>query len=137
MLNLKEIVSAIKGSIPFYTKALTEQSKANKLDYQFITQLEVISEAVLKQYEILKQHQHGIDSMLKRINSLEAKPAISSGYKGVFPSGKKWKAIIGKHKKQGYKQVYLGTFDTPEEAHKAYCKAGKKLHGEFANFGKK
>ena len=34
MLNLKQIVSAIKGSNPFCTKDVKEQSKANKLDRQ-------------------------------------------------------------------------------------------------------
>ncbi len=55
----------------------------------------------------------------------------TSGYKGVHAMGKKWGAKITIDKKQ----IHLGTFDTPEEAHAAYCKAALELHGEFANFG--
>ena len=135
MLTIKEIAAVIKESIWFHTKGVTEMSKADEI----FDQLRMLNESVLRQYLLLKSLEDTIDSMIKRINSLEAKPkpaiAISSRYKGVFPSGKKWKAIIGKHKKQTFKQVYLGTFDSPEEAHKAYCRAAKKLHGEFANFG--
>ena len=57
----------------------------------------------------------------------------SSGYKGVYrqESYKKWRAQIT----VDYKIHYLGVFNTPEEAHAAYCKAAKELHGEFANTG--
>jgi hypothetical protein len=56
-----------------------------------------------------------------------------SGYKGVYwhKATKKWKAQI----KVNGKEKYLGLFDNPEDAHKAYCEAAKELHGKFANYG--
>lgn len=53
----------------------------------------------------------------------------TSGYKGVF-----WVKDKGKWAAQivlNYKAKHLGYFDTPEEAHKAYCEASERLHGEF------
>lgn len=54
----------------------------------------------------------------------------TSGFKGVKYSKNdhKWIAAISKNKKY----YHLGSFDTPEEAYIAYCKAARKLHGEFA-----
>ncbi len=54
----------------------------------------------------------------------------TSGYKGVilYKLTGKYIAQISKNKKH----YHLGLFDTPQEAYKAYCKAAKKLHGEFA-----
>jgi len=54
----------------------------------------------------------------------------TSGFKGVSFNTQvgRYKAAIVKKKKY----YHLGFFDTPEEAYKAYCKAAKKLHGEFA-----
>lgn len=56
----------------------------------------------------------------------------SSGFKGVYwdKRGEKWVARVCLNGKA----IYLGSFDTPEEAHAAYCVAAGKYHGEFARF---
>jgi len=53
----------------------------------------------------------------------------SSGYKGVYKNGKseKWRARITLN---GHRRG-LGTFDSPEDAHRAYVAAAKDLHGAF------
>ncbi len=55
-----------------------------------------------------------------------------SGFKGVSWSkiAKRWRAQI----KTNGKGIHLGYFNDPELAHKAYCKAAIKYHGEFAHF---
>jgi len=57
------------------------------------------------------------------------RPDNTSGYKGVTFDKEtgKWRAVIrvdGKQKK-------LGRFATPDQAHDAYAKASRTLHGEF------
>jgi len=56
--------------------------------------------------------------------------ANTSGYKGVWKKniGRPWEAGI----KVNYRTVYLGTFDTPQEAAAAYDKAAIHHFGEFA-----
>lgn len=59
--------------------------------------------------------------------------ANTSGFKGVY-----WERLIGKWRAQivtNGKQIRLGSFDTPEAAHEAYCIAAREFHGEFANTG--
>lgn len=54
-----------------------------------------------------------------------------SGLKGVIPSTKgRWKCQIG-HKG---KVIYLGTYDTKEEAYDIYCKAAKVFHTHNESF---
>lgn len=56
----------------------------------------------------------------------------SSGFKGIHLDKRsgKWAAQI---QSDGVR-YHLGLFDTPEEAHAAYCAAAKRLHGAFARF---
>lgn len=54
----------------------------------------------------------------------------TSGYKGVSLHYGRWNACISVDRKT----IHLGTFDTPELAHEAYCKAAVKYFGEFARF---
>jgi len=50
------------------------------------------------------------------------------GYKGVAKTSKnRWRAAININNKR----IWLGSFESPELAHKAYCEASKKYHGEY------
>ena len=56
----------------------------------------------------------------------------TSGYRGVRRTRYgRWKATISKN----CCLIHLGTFDTPEEAHAAYCAEAKSFWGEFAREG--
>lgn len=57
----------------------------------------------------------------------------TSGLKGVSwnEKNKSWVARIGFDNET----IYIGSFNTAENAHAAYCAKAKELHGEFANFG--
>lgn len=52
----------------------------------------------------------------------------TSGYKGVSKHGKYWMAQIGANNKK----YFLGLFEDPKDADKAYRKAAKLLHKEFS-----
>jgi hypothetical protein len=56
--------------------------------------------------------------------------ASKSEYRGVRPYGNKFQAYISIDNAA----KHLGYFDTPEDAHEAYCTAAVKQHGQFARF---
>ena len=51
----------------------------------------------------------------------------STGYRGVTKKGNKYQAMIT----YKCKKIYVGLFDTAEEAHIAYLNKAKELHGEY------
>lgn len=55
----------------------------------------------------------------------------TSGFKGATKFRGRWAARI----KVNRKCIHLGMFDTPEQAHEAYCKAAREMHGSFWNPG--
>lgn len=63
-------------------------------------------------------------------NGANSAPRRGVKYKGAYLNARKnkWFSQITVNGKS----IRLGTFDNPEAAHKAYCKAAKKYHGEFA-----
>ena len=74
---------------------------------------------------------------VSKLNSSQPQKNNRSGYRGVswtqFKSGRgKWIAVIN-FKRTRY---YLGLYDTPEEAHRAYMEAKEKLHDNFIEWYK-
>lgn len=57
-------------------------------------------------------------------NRKKASANSVSGYLGVSPCDKKWRADI----KLNRKHIYLGRFDTPELAYAAYLSAKREMH---------
>lgn len=57
-------------------------------------------------------------------NQRAAQVKNKSGYFGVVCRGNKWVSTINHRNKQ----IYLGTFENPESAHRAYVEAKRKIH---------
>jgi len=54
----------------------------------------------------------------------------TTGFKGVCYDKSRDKYIV--YITADKKRHFIGRFDTPQDAHAAYCEAAKRLHGDFA-----
>ncbi len=72
----------------------------------------------------------GQNNMNRGANGTHRGKPTTSPYKGVSWDKRrnKWVSNIG----HDYKLIYLGSFDVPEDAARAYDVKAKELHGEFA-----
>lgn len=62
---------------------------------------------------------------------VHSKRTAPGSLKGAYAHREKWHAQIGIDRKT----IYLGTFDTEQAAHEAYCAAAKEHFGEFWRAG--
>lgn len=81
------------------------------------------SDNKFKNFRIASQSENSCNRGANRANT--------SGFKGVTKNHSRWMAQIVINRQH----IYLGTFDTPADAHAAYREAALNLHGEFANIG--
>ncbi len=69
-----------------------------------------------------------VDDTQSACNRKKRNGGVNDLPKGIIPRNSGFQARIGINGKR----FHLGVFKTVEEAHKAYCDAAEKLHGEFA-----
>lgn len=71
---------------------------------------------------ICKQIQNSYNTKIRKDNT--------SGFKGVFKRGSKWRAML----RYNNKLINLGTFPIPKQAAQAYDEKARELFGEFGRF---
>lgn len=73
-----------------------------------------------------------IGTQRQNLANIKMSPKNTSGYKGVIKGRKKWIAQIYFRINGKRNNIYIGAFDNPIDAAKAYDKKAIELHGEFA-----
>lgn len=71
-----------------------------------------------------------ICTMKENVRNRKLCRTSTTGFKSVTKVRGRYRARIGVDDKR----IHLGYFDTPEQAHQAYCAAAKKYYGEYGRF---
>jgi hypothetical protein len=120
-----------KGKVYFRkSKYLGKNKRKTILLHRYIIKAPVDMEVDHINSDTLDNRKSNLRICKRSENAMNRKPNKSkTGYKGVhFRKDRgKYTAQIRKN----YKIYFLGYFNTPEEAYKAYCEASKKYHGEY------
>lgn len=141
ILTVKLQVVIYKTSGPYASKTMMTSNGHKPVKLHRIIMERVLGRPLLATEQVDHIDGNGLNNCrsnlrlsTKATNAANAKRRSdnNSGYKGVCWSkpSQRWRAYI---RPMG-KQIHLGLFDTPEEAHEAYKKAAVELYGEFARF---
>jgi len=113
-----------------------KEISAHRTIYQICNNLDKLQDDLVVDHidgDNLNNHIENLRLITKSQNMMNRSKNKNSMYKGVYfnKNKNKWSAKI----QCDSEVTCLGTFDTPELAHAAYCKAATELHKEYANFG--
>lgn len=121
-------------------RAVYGQRSINRLNCRRTVMLHMAVSGMIEGKEIDHVNGDGLDNrkanlrhVLHSENMKNAKKRVTSKhkYKGVCINHNRFSAKI----RNDNKSIYLGTFDTQEEAHAAYCHASIEMHGKYGNHG--
>ena len=97
--------------------------------HNVILQVSARKEVDHKNHDGLDNRRVNLRAASRSDNNANGRQKIGrSGYRGVWPSGRRWAA----HIQRDGKRHYLGMFKTAEEAALTWNEAARWIHGEFA-----
>ena len=109
--HIKNISESHKGQQTWLGKKHSDESKEKQV------------ESSKRRYE-----RERLEELSKDVANQHISRRSLSGFKGVYKVKDKWESRIMINRVL----IYLGRYNTPEEAHEAYCAAVLKHYGEFA-----
>ena len=124
-----------------YFRAVSRNIENKKNDYlhRFILNLsrydkQIVDHINLNPLDNRKINLRITDQAGNQRNQRKRNIKTTSKYKGVYKCNRTGKFCS--EIKFNYKKIWIGRFETEEEAAKAYNKKAKEIHGEFAHLNK-
>ena len=139
LVSIAWIARTTKSGVTYLHQNIWKENKRTTEQIQRLIMSRILGRSLTKSEYVDHEDRDGLNNRRENLRlctfsqNLQNQKRHSnntSGYKGVSFNKKlgKYAAYICANKKQ----KHLGYFTTPMEAHQAYCKAAKELHGKFA-----